>query len=57
LREKSREPKNKGLEANTKTRVCRVCSWQQTLGLGMIHLGETLLGLSLLVTGRDWDFV
>jgi hypothetical protein len=49
---------NKGLEANNKTRVCRVFSWQQTLtrvGIEspLIHLGETLLGYSLLVTGRD----
>jgi len=60
LRERERERerergKNKGLEDNTKTRVCRLWSCQQTLG-GVIHLGETLLGLSLLVTGRDWDF-
>jgi len=47
---------NKGLEANTKTRIYRVCSWPQTLGLGVVHLGETLLGLSLLITWRDWDF-
>ena len=48
--------KNKGLEAYEKTRIRKVCSWQQTLGLGLIHLGEILLGLSLLVMGRDWDF-
>jgi len=40
----SREPANKGWEVNIKTRVCREFSWQQTLGLGLIHLGETLLG-------------
>jgi len=33
--------------------VCKEFSWKQTLGLGLIHLGETLLGISLLVTGRD----
>jgi hypothetical protein len=49
----SREPANKGLEANIKTRVCREFSWQQKLGLGLIHLVETLLELSLLITGRD----
>jgi len=49
----SKEPENKGLEANIKTRVCRELSWQQILWLGLIHLGETLLGMSLLVTGRD----
>jgi len=49
----SREPENKGLEANIKTRVCREFSWQQILGLKLIHLGETLLGYSLLVRGRD----
>jgi len=40
-RETSTEPENNGLEANIKTRVCRGFSWQQTLGLGSIHLGET----------------
>jgi len=42
--ERGREPKNKGVEANIKTRICREFSWQQTLGLRLIHLGETLLG-------------
>ena len=52
-REASKVPEKKGLEVNIKTRVCREFSWQQTQGLGLIHFGETLLGYSLLVTGRD----
>jgi len=55
-RDVSGEPENKGLEANIKTRVCRVLSRQQTLGLRLIHLGETLLKLSLLIMEREWDF-
>jgi len=47
------ESRKQRLEANNKTVVCREFSWQQKLGLKLIHLGETLLGLSLLVTGRD----
>jgi len=52
MKSESREPENKGLEDSVKTRVCREFSWQQTLRLEK-HLGKTLLGLSLLVTGRD----
>jgi len=40
-RDVSRELENKGLKANIKIWVCREFSWQQTLGLRLIHLGKT----------------
>jgi len=49
--------RKQGLAANIKLGFIENFSWQQTLGLRLFWftVNETLLGLSLLVTGKGWD--
>jgi len=47
---------NKGLGGNTKLGFVKSLLLATNTRVGVDSPWETLLGLSLLVTGRDWDF-